>query len=91
MVGDDWKVSRDTWCGLQAKAGPGRANGDDSAIQRDRPNPDGRLFGQATTRTRHRGYANPPSRRGLTEGVPFCAPHASKQIAGGGRLACRHD
>jgi transposase len=55
------------------KSGPGRANGDDSAIQRDRPNPDSRLFGQATTRTRHRGYANPPSRRGLTEGMPICA------------------
>jgi hypothetical protein len=40
----------------------------DPAIQRDRPNPDSRLFGQATTRTRYRGHANHPSRRGLTEG-----------------------
>jgi hypothetical protein len=34
--------------------GPGGALGDDSAIQRDRPDPRHRLFGQATTRTRHR-------------------------------------
>ena len=32
---------------------PGRALGDDSAIQRDRPDPGHRLFGQATSRTRH--------------------------------------
>jgi hypothetical protein len=30
---------------------PGRALGDDSAIQRDRPDPGRRLFGQATSRT----------------------------------------
>jgi hypothetical protein len=33
--------------------GPGRTLGSDSAIQRGRPNPDSRLFGQVTTRTRH--------------------------------------
>ncbi|WP_234040263.1 transposase [Micromonospora coerulea] len=33
--------------------GPGRAIGDDSAIQRDRPDPGHRPFGQATSRTRH--------------------------------------
>ena len=33
--------------------GPGRTIGSDSAIQRGRPNPDSRLFGQVTTRTRH--------------------------------------
>ena len=32
---------------------PGRAIGDDSAIQRDRPDPGHRPFGQATSRTRH--------------------------------------
>ena len=32
---------------------PPGALGDDSAIQRDRPDPGGRLFGQATSRTRH--------------------------------------
>jgi hypothetical protein len=32
---------------------PGRALGDDSAIQRDRPAPGHRLFGQATSRTHH--------------------------------------
>jgi len=34
-------------------AGPGGALGDDSAIQRDRPDPGHRLFGQATSRTHH--------------------------------------
>ena len=37
----------------RAGDGPGRALGDDSAIQRDRPDPGHRLFGQATSRTRH--------------------------------------
>ena len=32
---------------------PGRALGDDSAIQRDRPNPGHRHFGKATSRARH--------------------------------------
>ena len=32
---------------------PGRALGDDTSIQRDRPDPGHRLFGQATSRTRH--------------------------------------
>jgi hypothetical protein len=35
----------------------GRAVGGDSDIQRGRPNPDGRLFRQATTRTLPRAYA----------------------------------
>ena len=39
--------------GQQAGSGPGRALGDDTAIQRDRPDPGHRLFGQATSRTRH--------------------------------------
>jgi transposase len=34
-------------------SGPGRALGDDTSIQRDRPDPGHRLFGQATSRTRH--------------------------------------
>jgi transposase len=38
--------------GHQAGSGPGRALGDDSAIQRDRPDPGHRLFGEATSRTR---------------------------------------
>ena len=33
--------------------GSGRTLGSDSAIQRGRPNPNSRLFGQVTTRTRH--------------------------------------
>ena len=33
--------------------GPGRTHGGDSAIQRGRPNPDSRHFGQVTSRTRH--------------------------------------
>jgi transposase len=33
--------------------GSGRTLGSDSAIQRGRPDPDSRLFGQVTTRTRH--------------------------------------
>ncbi|MFC3499924.1 IS110 family transposase [Micromonospora krabiensis] len=37
----------------QAGGRPGRALGDDSAIQRDRPDPGHRPFGQATSRTRH--------------------------------------
>ena len=32
--------------------GPGRTRGGDSAIQRGRPNPDGRHFGKVTSRTR---------------------------------------
>jgi hypothetical protein len=39
------------------KSESGRAVGGDSDIQRGRPNPDGRLFGQATTRTLPRAYA----------------------------------
>ena len=38
------------------QAGPGRASGGDSTSQRDRPNPDSRLFGKATTRTPQEGY-----------------------------------
>ena len=34
-------------------SGPGWALGDDSALQRDRPDPGHRLFGKATSRTRH--------------------------------------
>src|SRR5215469_16915025 len=36
----------------QTSDGPGRALGDDTQIQRDRPDPGHRLFGQATSRTR---------------------------------------
>ena len=36
----------------RAEDGPGRTRGSDSAIQRGRPNPDGRHFGQVTSRTR---------------------------------------
>jgi transposase len=39
--------------GHEAGSGPGRALGDDFAIQRDRPDPGHRLFGPATSRTRH--------------------------------------
>ena len=39
--------------GQHAGNGPGRALGDDTKIQRDRPDPGHRLFGQATSRTRH--------------------------------------
>jgi transposase len=46
--------------------GPGRASGDDSNDQRDRLNPDGRLFGEATARTPRRNYAS--TRLCLTEG-----------------------
>ena len=45
---------------------PGRALGDDSAIQRDRPDPGHRLFGQATSRTRHHPSLNPWPRPALT-------------------------
>jgi len=56
-------------CGLpedarrRAECESGRATGGDSDIQRGRPNPDGRLFGQATTRTHRRAYANRHTRR----------------------------
>ncbi len=39
--------------GQHAGDGPGRALGDDTKIQRDRPDPGHRLFGQATSRTRY--------------------------------------
>jgi hypothetical protein len=47
------------------KSGPGRTLGGDSEIQRGRPNPDGRLFGQVTSRTRRCGRynLNAPQRR----------------------------
>jgi hypothetical protein len=38
--------------GQRAGDGSGRAFGDDTKIQRDRPDPGHRLFGQATSRTR---------------------------------------
>ncbi len=47
-------------------AGPGRASGDDSYDQRGRPDPDGRLFGEATARAPSRNYADSSDR--LTEG-----------------------
>ena len=40
-----------------ATAGPGRAHGGDYEDQRGRPNPDGRLFDQATTRAPTTRYA----------------------------------
>ena len=36
-------VNRQLVADAALETGPGRANGDDSSIQRDRPNPDGRL------------------------------------------------
>ena len=39
------------------RAGPGRALGGDYEDQRGQPNPDGRLFDQATTRAPTAGYA----------------------------------
>jgi putative transposase len=56
---------------------PVRRNGG-SSIQRDRPNPDGRLFGQATTRTRTPSYA--ARRHRLTEGGQICAARAAVQV-----------
>ena len=48
--------------------GPGRTPGDDSAIQRGWPNPNGQLFGQVTSRTRHpRLYDGRTSRLTNTE------------------------
>jgi len=42
--------------------GPGRAHGGDSSLQRGQPNPDGWLFGQATSRTRtHHATATFPA------------------------------
>jgi transposase len=38
----------------RAGGGSGRTSGGDSAVQRGRLNPDSRLFGQVTSRTRHR-------------------------------------
>ena len=53
----------------QLDSGPGRASGDDSHSQRDRPNPDGRHFGQATARTQPKLYA--PRQHRLTEGCHY--------------------
>ena len=36
----------------RAQDGPGRTHGSDSAIQRGRPNPHSRHFGEVTSRTR---------------------------------------
>ncbi len=54
----------------RTRSGPGRASGDDSHSQRDRPNPDGRHFGQATARTQPELYA--PRQHRLDRGVPLC-------------------
>jgi hypothetical protein len=58
--------------------GSGRAGGDDSNGQRERPNPDGRLFGSATARTPPQAYA--PTRR-LTEGCHFRAGTFSRSAS----------
>ena len=47
------QMLRDTQRLTADGTGPGRTVGRDSAIQRGRPNPDSRLFGQVTARTRH--------------------------------------
>src|SRR5215203_1007240 len=47
-------------------SGPGWALGDDSEIQRDRPDPGHRLFGQATHRTRRQPPKNQVPRGVLT-------------------------
>jgi len=67
--------------------GSGRALGDDSAIQRDRPDPAHRLFGQATSRTRTReatrlearrepprSRGQPPTRAAAPEASTWSAP-----------------
>ena len=47
----------------RGRDGPGRALGGDSDIQRGRPNPDSRLFGQATSRTRSHDATPTPDRQ----------------------------
>src|ERR1035441_5913662 len=53
---------------------PGRALGDDTPIQRDRPDPGHRLFGQATSRTRHNPTTTPNTPRKAPGGRPGGAP-----------------
>ena len=59
------------------RSGPGRASGDDSHSQRDRPNPDGRRFGQATARTRTELYA--PRQDRLTEGCHYVCVDVTRE------------
>ena len=47
------QMIRDAKRARPSGTGPGGHSGSDSAIQRGRPNPDSRLFGQVTIRTRH--------------------------------------
>jgi hypothetical protein len=53
---------------------PGRANGGDSHIQRDRLNPYRRLFGSATTRAHRERYSRPRISVLTTEGCRYRAP-----------------
>ncbi len=60
MVADERRRTQTT--------GPGGQPGGDYSIQRGRPNPDGRLFGQVTSRTRrNRAYVTTPTSLTNTE------------------------
>jgi transposase len=74
---------------LATRSGPGRANGDDSHSQRDRPNPDGRHFGQATARTQPKLYAHRQHR--LTEGCQYAPRGRDAEVHGDHvRPSCCH-
>jgi hypothetical protein len=61
---------------------PGRTLGGDPDIQRAQPNPDSRLFGHATSRTRHHQAYDPPPTHPLTREVPH-RPGAGRAAAAG--------
>ena len=54
------------------KVGPGGQAGTALQSSVTRLNPDSRLFGEATARTRTQAYDHLPTRARLTEGTPLC-------------------
>ncbi|MGC4850594.1 transposase [Micromonospora sp. DT15] len=68
--------------------GPGRTRGDDSSIQRGRPNPHGRHFGTVTSRTRNNclehHYSPPLDTEGCQMSAPASGAIRSARTRGGG-------
>jgi transposase len=60
--------------GRPGRGGPGRATGGDYKLQRGRPNPHSRTFGQATTRTRTPDATRRPSPQRTPTGLGSCQP-----------------
>jgi hypothetical protein len=92
LVADAAKTAAQGDPGRPGRGGPGRATGGDYTLQRGRPNPHSRHFGQATARTRTRNATGRPGRSRTPTGLGSChqaltrprrqrgAPHRTNDI-----------